>query len=108
QVVARPGGEIVTARVGLETTALAAAAEPPVRMDENMAELAGDPGSALVQLAAEDDPRADAASDQHHDQVVHAPPRARRPLAPGRNAQVVPDPHRQPRRPRLHQLQKGY
>ena len=108
QVVARPRREVVPAGVGLEATALAAAAEPPVRMDEDMAELAGDARSALVQLAVEDDPRADAASDQHHDQVVHAPPRARRPLAPGGNAQVVPDPHRQPRRPRLHQLQKGY
>src|SRR5262249_43894644 len=35
-------------------------------------------------------------------------PRARRALAPGGHREVVPDPHRQPRRPRLHQLEERH
>src|SRR5207245_2872897 len=108
QIVARPRGEVVPARVRLETTALAAAALAPVRMDEDVAELARDARMSLVQLSAEDDARADAAADEDDDEIVHAPPRAGRALAPGRDREVVPDPERQPGRARLDELEERH
>src|SRR6185503_19325750 len=72
QVVARPRGEVVPARVRLEAAALAAPALPSVRVDQDVAELARHARVSVVQLAAEDDAGADAAADEHDDEIVHA------------------------------------
>src|SRR5205807_6995802 len=97
QVVARPGGEILPARVGLEAPPLAAGTIAPVGEGLDVTELAGSTGSAFVELAGHDDPGADVAADENDDEIVRAPSSAHRALPPGGDGELARDPEWRPR-----------
>ena len=81
------------ARDRLQAAAPAAAADEAARLDDDVAELAGGAGVALVEAPAEDQPGADAGRQHHVDEVVHAAACAERRLRERAEVRVVADVH---------------
>ena len=78
---ARLGLDAGPAGIRLEVTGAAAAAPAPVRDDDDVADLAGDPARPAAQRAVEHQPAADAGADEHTEHVALALRRAGRLLA---------------------------
>ena len=83
----------------LEAAAVAAAAEPAVRHQAQVPDLAADAVPAAEQLPAGDHATADARADGDHQLVVDVATGAVAELAPGRGVRVVLDRDRQPGQP---------
>jgi len=75
----------------LEAAPVAAAAHGPVGVDADVAELAGAPAGAAVDLAVDDDPQADAAAHGDRDEVGDVVPAAVEALRHGEGVDVVVD-----------------
>src|SRR5207247_2319404 len=87
--LARAGGDRGPRGVGLEAAIVAALAAAPVGIDGHMADLAGDVGGAVIDLAVEHDAAADPGADREADDVVRAARRAAPPFAEDGAVRVV-------------------
>ncbi len=91
---AQPVDQRARARHGLQAAAVAAPADDPARVDEHVAELAGEAAGAPVEPAVEDEPGADPRGDLEVDQVAGVAPGAERRLGQRAEVRVVVDHHR--------------
>src|SRR5436190_7562025 len=95
-----PALEPATGHVLLHASALAAGARQPVGAELRVPELARCVPGAAPQDAVEHSARADAGADEHDDRAPRSRRGAESKLPPGRGADVVVDPDRQPDRVR--------
>src|SRR5579883_1500028 len=80
--------------VGLEATQSAAVTRSAIGIEDGMSDFAGGAGGAVIDFASIHNPRADAGSHEHANEVVAFFAGAEVHLAKRRHLDVVPDLHR--------------